>query len=229
MALLEITVQSLQAAIAAERAGANRIELCANLNEGGTSPSLELMQQVRAAVKIPVHVMIRPRAGDFFYTEGELEEMKSQIATARSANVEGVVFGILHKNRSVDLERTRELIQLAQPLSVTFHRAFDEAENLEQALEAVIASGANRILTSGGAATAFAGSAMLGKLIAAAGSRIIVMPCAGISPGNIEALHRATRAAEFHAGLGTILPYGARDLTQFESIVRKLARMCSSL
>ena len=229
MALLEITVQSLQAAIAAERAGANRIELCANLNEGGTTPSIELLQQVRAAVKIPLHVMIRPRAGDFFYTVGELAEMKSQIAAARLANVEGVVFGILHKNRNVDVERTRELAQLAQPLNVTFHRAFDDAENLEQALEDVIASGASRILTSGGAATASAGTAMLARLIAAAGSRIIVMPCAGIRPGNIDSLYRATRAAEFHAGLGTILPYGASDLTQFESEVRKLARLCISL
>ena len=229
MALLEITVQSPQAAIAAERARANRIELCANLNEGGTTPSLELMQQVRAAVKIPIHVMIRPRAGDFFYTGGELAEMKSQITAARSANVEGVVFGILHKNRSVDVERTRELLQLAQPLKVTFHRAFDEAENFEQAFEDVIAAGASRILTSGGAATASAGTATLAKLIAAAGSRIIVMPCAGIRADNIEALFRATRAAEFHAGLGTILPYGASDLSQFESEIRKLARRCSAL
>lgn len=229
MALLEITVQSQQAAIAAERAGANRIELCANLNEGGTSPSLELMQQVRAAVKIPIHVMIRPRAGDFFYTDSELAEMKSQIAAARSANVEGVVFGILHKNRIVDVERTRELIQLAQPLKVTFHRAFDEAERLEQALEDVIASGPHRILTSGGAATASAGIAMLARLIAAAGSRVIVMPCAGIRADNIEALYGATRAAEFHAGLGTLLPYGESDSTQYESEVRKLARLCSSL
>ena len=229
MALLEITVQSLQAASAAERAGANRIELCSSLNEGGTTPSLELLQQVRAAVKIPIHVMIRPRAGDFFYTGGELAEMKSQIAAARSANVEGVVFGILHKNRSVHVERTRELIQLAQPLKVTFHRAFDVATNLEQALEDVIASGANRILTSGGAPTAFAGTVMLAKLVAAAGSRIIVMPCAGIRPDDLEALYRATRAVEFHAGLGTILPYGTRDLPRFESEVRKLAHLCNSL
>ena len=229
MPLLEITVQSLQAAISAERAGADRIELCANLHEGGTTPSLQLMQQVRAALIIPIHVMIRPRPGNYAYSASEFAEMKSQIAAARSADMEGVVFGILLENRTIDIERTRELIQLAHPLNVTCHRAFDVATNLEHALEDVIAAGADRILTSGGAPSASAGATMLAKLIAAAGQRIIVMPCAGIRADNVESLYQSTRATEFHAGLGTILPYGASDLTQFESEVSKLSRLCRAL
>lgn len=229
MALLEITVQSLQSAIAAGRAGAGRIELCANLHEGGTTPSLQLMQQVRAELKIPIHAMMRPRPGNFFYTANEFAEMKSQIVAARSADMDGVVFGILYENRTVDVARTHELIQLARPLDVTFHRAFDVAINPEQALEDVIAAGANRILTSGGAPSAAAGTVMLATLIAAAGQRIIVMPCAGIRPDNIKSLYQATRATEFHAGLGSILPYGASDVTQFESEVRRLSRVCSAL
>ena len=229
MPLLEITVQSLQAATAAQRAGANRIELCANLHEGGTTPSLQLMQQVRAALRIPIHVMIRPRPGNYAYSSSEFAEMKSQISAALSANMDGVVFGILLENFTIDIERTRELIQLAHPLNVTFHRAFDVATNFEQALEDVIAASASRILTSGGAPTASAGTTMLANLIAAAGQRIIVMPCAGIRADNVESLYRATRAAEFHAGLGTVLPYGASDLTQFESEVSKLSRLCRTL
>jgi hypothetical protein len=144
MPLLEIAVQSLQTAIAAEHAGADRIELCSNLQVGGTTPGLELLQQTRAAIKIPIHVLIRPRPGNFFYTAREFAQMKNQIAAARSTNMNGVVLAILHKNSTIDVERTRELFHFAQPLNRTFHRAFDVSLNPIKSLEDVIATGADR-------------------------------------------------------------------------------------
>jgi copper homeostasis protein len=226
MPLLEIAVQSLQTAIAAEHAGADRIELCANLQDGGTTPDLELLQQTRAAIKIPIHVLIRPRPGNFFYTAHEFAQMKNQIAAARSANINGVVLAILHKNSTIDVERTRELFHIAQPLNLTFHRAFDASLNLIKSLEDVIATGADRILTSGGAPTAPQGALLLARLIAAANGRIIIMPGGGIRPDNLKSLSYATQAAEFHAGLGSLIPYGHPDLSQFEFQVRQLSALC---
>jgi copper homeostasis protein len=226
MPLLEIAVQSLQTAIAAERAGADRIELCANLKDGGTTPSLELMQQTRAALKIPIHVMIRPRPGDFFYTTAEFAEMKNHIAAARSANMDGIVLGILNGDSTVDINRSSELFQFAHPLNLTFHRAFDSAQNPLQSLERVIATGAHRILTSGGALTAPEGASLLAKLNAAANRRIIIMPGCGILPDNLDSLYRITQASEFHAGLGSLIPYNQPDLALFESQIRQLSALC---
>jgi copper homeostasis protein len=226
MPLLEIAVQSRDSAIAAERGGADRIELCANLKAGGTTPSLELMQQTRAALKIPIHVMIRPRPGNFFYTAAEFAEMKNHITAARSANMDGIVLGILKEDSTIDVERTKELVQLAQPLKVTFHRAFDVSPNPLQSLERVIATGADRILTSGGAPTAPEGASLLSKLNAAANRRIIIMPGGGIRPDSLDSLYRITQASEFHAGLGSLIPYDQPDLALFESQVRQLSALC---
>jgi copper homeostasis protein len=220
--LLEISVETLEAARAAERGGADRVELCEDLSLGGVTPSADLVGAVRAHVRMPIFVMIRPRAGDFVYSAAEFAEMKRSIAGAKESGVEGVVLGILRKDRQVDLQRTQELVELARPLQVTFHRAFDEAADLRQALEEVIESGAHRILTSGGAKSAHEGAAVLAELVAVAEDRIVVVPGAGINAANVLQVARQTAAREFHSGLSTALPYGSGDYKKFEEEVRKL-------
>jgi len=227
--LLEISVQSPESAQAAERGGADRIELCADLNVGGLTPSRALLQNVREKVQIPVYSMIRPRAGDFVYSQSEFAAMRQSIAEAKECGMDGVVLGILTKRNRVDLERTRELVDLARPLPVTFHRAFDELPDLRQALEDVIQTGAGRILTSGGAKTALEGAATLRNLVQLAGKRIIILPGAGNSAENIAEVVRQTTAREFHSGLGSALPYGSRDFATFESEVSNLAGALASI
>jgi copper homeostasis protein len=221
--LLEISVETLEAALAAERGGADRIELCKDLSLGGVTPSADLVNAVRAQLRLPIFVMIRPRAGDFVYSAAELAEMKRSIAGAKESGVEGVVLGILRKDRQINLQRTQELVELVKPLQVTFHRAFDEAADLRQALEDVIESGAHRILTSGGAKSAHEGAAVLAELVAVAEDRIVVVPGAGINAANVLLVARQTAAREFHSGLSTALPYGSGDYKKFEEEVRKLA------
>lgn len=232
--LLEISVDGLEKALAAERGGADRIELCADLSVGGLTPPRELLRAVREKVHIPVYSMIRQRAGDFVYSATEFTDMERSIAVATECGMDGVVLGILKKNHRIDMARTRRLVDLARPLPVTFHRAFDETPDLARALEAVIQTGAARILTSAGAKTALQGAAKLAELVAAArdrvsgvGSpvqpdRIIIIPGAGITHSNIAKVAEQTGAIEFHAGLGSVLPYSSRDFATFESEVRKL-------
>jgi copper homeostasis protein len=227
--LLEISVESLEAAMAAERGGADRIELCGNLSIGGITPGAELLRTVRAQLGIPIFSMVRPRAGDFLYSTGEFAEMKRSIASAKESGADGVVLGILTCDRRVDVARTRELVQSAKPLPVTYHRAFDEAADLRQALEDVIASGAKRILTSGGTKSALEGTAVLADLIEAAGDRIFIVPGAGINAANIRQVAPRTKAREFHSGLGTSLPYGSHEYKQFEEEVRKLAEQLARI
>jgi copper homeostasis protein len=220
--LLEISVESLDAAMAAERAGAARVELCSNLREGGITPAPDLLRQVRAALKIPVFPIIRPRGGDFIYDERELTAMAAQIAAAKEMGVDGVVLGVLRPDSSVDVSRTKELIDCADPLPVTFHRAFDQAKDFLEALEAVIATGARRLLTSGGAESVPEGLPMLRELLEAAAERIIVMPGRGLNAGNFAEVRRALPAREFHSGLGTVLPYDSSDFTRFEAEIRAM-------
>jgi copper homeostasis protein len=221
--LLEISVENLEAALAAERGSADRIELCGDLSAGGITPSTELMRAVRARLRIPIFAMIRPRAGDFVYSGAEFSAMRRSIADAKEAGMDGVVLGILTEDRRVDIERTRELIEFAKPMRVTYHRAFDEAADLRQALEDVIQSGAKRILTSGGAKSALEGAAVLTRLIETAGDRIVIVPGAGISAANVHLIAHRTKAREFHSGLSTVLPYGRHEYKRFEEEVRKLA------
>jgi copper homeostasis protein len=221
--ILEISVETLETALAAKRGGANRIELCRNLSVGGVTPDAALLRAVRAQVRIPIFSMVRPRAGDFVYSSAEFAEMKRAISAAQESGMNGIVLGILTKAGRVDVQRTRELTELARPLPVTYHRAFDEIADLHQALEDVIQSGAKRVLTSGGAKNALEGTAVLAKLIEAAGKRIAIVPGAGISGGNITEVARRTRAREFHSGLSTALPYGSNEHKKFEQEVRKLA------
>jgi copper homeostasis protein len=221
--LLEISVESAEGAAAAERGGADRIELCSDLKAGGVTPGAESMRRVREMVRIPVFAMIRPRAGDFVYSNAEFAEMKHEIATAKELGMDGVVLGILTKEGCVDVAQTRELVESARPLPVTFHRAFDEISDLHEALQDVIQTGAKRILTSGGARSALEGAAVLAELVEAADDRIIILPGAGITASNIQQIVRQTRATEFHSGLSAALPYSSRDYAKFESAVRNLS------
>jgi len=223
--LLEISVESLASAIAAERGGAHRIELCSALSVGGVTPNAELMRSARAAVKVPIFAMIRPRGGNFFYSGSELAQMRRDIELAKYCKMDGVVLGILHADNTVDIEDTGELVKTASPLPVTFHRAFDETPDLHEALEAVIQTGATRILTSGGKPTAAEGTAVLADLVAAAADRIIILPGGGINTSNFPAIVRATRAPEFHSGLGTTLPYGQSSEAAFSSAVSELVSL----
>jgi len=217
---LEVAVDSLERATAAERAGAHRLELCAHLDEGGLTPVIELIRQVRAAVRIPIHVMVRPRPGDFVYSATDFAAMKASIKTIAAENVEGIVTGVLLPGGSVDVQRTQELVVRASPMRVTFHRAFDVTKDLAAGLEDIVLAGAHHILTSGGAADAQTGASVLRSLIEQAGKRITILPGAGLHPGNIAEVARATGARELHTGLGEVIPYSSPDIAVFESTVK---------
>jgi copper homeostasis protein len=221
--MLEISVETVEAAVAAERGGANRIELCGDLSVGGLTPSADLMGAVREQLHIPIFAMIRPRGGDFVYSTAEFVAMKSSIGSAKKLRMDGVVLGILQRNQRVDVHRTRELVELAQPLPTTFHRAFDESADLRQGLENVIQTSAKRILTSGGAKSAPEGAAMLAELVAAARGRIVIIPGAGINASNIAQVAKQTGAREFHSGLSSAFLNASRDYAKFETEVRRLA------
>jgi copper homeostasis protein len=203
---LEICVESVDHALAAERGGAHRIELCSDLSSGGITPSAGFMQTVRRHVRIPIHILIRPRPGDFFYSDHELEIMRNDILAAKQFGMDGIVLGILHEGGRIDIERTKSLVELAHPLPVTFHRAFDASENLEVSLEEVIQTGASRVLTSGGQPRAMDALPVLARLVQRAKGRILLMPCGGINSENVVHIVRATRAQEVHSSAGTSNP-----------------------
>lgn len=196
---LEICVDSIDSALAADRGGAHRIELCSSLLEGGLTPSAGVIRAVRQRVSLAVFVMIRPRGGDFLYSDAEFEAMKEDIRAAKSVGADGVVLGLLTELGRVDVVRTRELVELARPLETTFHRAFDLSDDLDQSLEDVIATGASRILTSGGAQTAPEGAEQIRKLVEAPRDRIIIMAGSGIQSRNLRQVLAATSVAEVHA------------------------------
>ena len=194
----EICIDSVEGAVAAAEAGADRVELCANLLEGGTTPSLGLMETTIARAKLPVQVMIRPRGGDFLYSEIEVEMMLRDIAAAKTARAGGVVFGCLTPDGQIDGTLTRRLIAAARPLSVTFHRAFDVARDPAEALQTLIGLGVDRLLTSGQAPNALEGAPLIRRLIELAAGRLIVMPGGGITARNVARIVQETRAGEIH-------------------------------
>jgi copper homeostasis protein len=200
---LEVCIDSVESAIAAERGGAARVELCSDLLEGGITPASGLIATVRRHIAIGLFVMVRPRGGDFCYSDLEVEVMEQDILHARNLGADGIVLGILDQRARIDVERTRTLVQLAQPLPVTFHRAIDMTPDLPAALEHVIATGATRILTSGGAPQAPLGVAQIAHMIEVSRGRIAVMVGGGIRPHNIAALAAATGAVEFHSSART--------------------------
>jgi copper homeostasis protein len=221
--LIEISVESVEAAAAAERGGASRIEFCSNTRVGGTTPSDDLLRAVRERVSLPIFSMVRPRGGDFFYSEAEFEAMQRDIDAAKECGMDGVVLGLLTADGEIDVARSVQLVQQAGPLPVTFHRAFDECVDLRRSLEDVIATGATRLLTSGGRATAPEALGVLGELVRIAQERLIMLPGSGIHAGNIREVVRKTGACEFHAGLSSVVANATVDIRAFEEEVRKLA------
>ena len=197
--LLEIAAGSLGSALAAQAGGADRIELCANLGEGGTTPSYGTLAVARDRVRIPLYAIIRPRAGDFCYDAADVEVMRRDVETCVALGYDGVVIGALDLDGDVDEATCRVLIDAASTLGVTFHRAFDVVRDRNAALEAIVALGCERVLTSGGAENALAGAERIAETARQAGSRIRVMAGAGITPGNIGELARRSDAHEFHA------------------------------
>jgi copper homeostasis protein len=206
MPAVEICVESVESALAAEAGGADRIEVCSALAEGGLTPSLGLIRAVRRAVRLPVHVLLRPRPGDFVYSEAEMAILREDIVLAAEAGVNGVVFGILTAEGEIDESRTGALVAVAHPLSSTFHRAFDLTPDLELALEAVVRTGVDRVLTSGGEPTALQGSATLKRLVQQACSRIAVMAGGGVLPATVAELAGKTGISEVHAALRHRIP-----------------------
>lgn len=207
---LEICIDSVESAIAAERGGAQRVELCSALLEGGVTPSAGLIAEVRGHIAIGLYVMIRPRGGDFCYSDLEFEVMKGEIRHALTLGADGIVLGLLDHDALIDGPRTRQLVELAAPLPVTFHRAIDMTPDLPAALEDVIATGASRILTSGGAPNAISGMSLIAQMVKDASGRIVIMAGGGISPENIVTLAEGTGAQEFHSSARTVLPSPVR-------------------
>jgi len=197
--VLEICADSVESAIAAERGGAHRVELCSALAEGGVTPSAGLISAVRSRLTLPLHVIIRPRAGDFLYSSDEFEIMREDVLSAKQHGVDGVVLGMLSENGPIEIDRTRTLIEIARPMQVTFHRAFDMSNDLGRALEDVIASGAERVLTSGAEQSAEAGISNIAALVKQAAGRIAVMAGAGINRSNVGDILDRTGVREIHA------------------------------
>jgi len=197
----EACVSSVALARAAQNAGADRLELCARLSTGGLTPPTDRLVAVRNAVEIPVHVMIRPRPGGFTCSRAELARMADAIAAARLAGADGVVFGVLGRDGTVDLPAMRRLMRAARGLSVTFHRAFDAVPDQFRALEELVGLGVDRVLTAGGARTARAGAPRLRRLVRAAGGRLGIIAAGTVRPGSVRALIAETGVGEVHAHL----------------------------
>lgn len=195
---LEICVDSVESAIYAQIAGADRIELCDNLLEGGTTPGFGTIVSARNNLDIRLHVIIRPRGSDFLYSDLEFDIMRRDIEMCGETGVDGIVLGILHAGGTIDVDRTAKLVEFAYPMSVTFHRAFDMCNDPVRGLEDVIAAGASRLLTSGQKNHALDGIELIRQLIIQGGERIIVMPGGGIDETNAALIASATKAKEMH-------------------------------
>jgi copper homeostasis protein len=206
--LFESCIDSHDGALASAGGGAGRVELCARLDLGGTTPDRALIERCVATVPIPVFVMIRPRGGGFVYDAGEVATMAADIRAASEAGAHGVVFGALRPDATLDVDVMRRLIDAARPLPVTCHKAIDASRDPLEALEALLALGVDRVLTSGGADTAATGAATIARLAARAGDELVVMAGGGVRAGNVAALVQQTGVREVHA---RILPASAVD------------------
>jgi copper homeostasis protein len=199
--IFELCAESVEACIAGQQGGADRIELCTALIEDGLTPSHGLVRVVLDNCSLPVHILLRPRAGDFEYSDAEFEVMKQDLAHLKSMGVAGFVIGILHADATVDMERTRELVELAAPLEVTFNRAFDYTTSLPQALEDIIAAGCHRVLTAGGEPDVVTGADSLAQLVQQAAGRIEIAAGGGLRIEIASDLAARTGARHFHGSL----------------------------
>ena len=241
---VEVCAYSLESCIAAQEAGANRVELCTAMYEGGLTPPAAMIRMAREILQIELYVMIRPREGDFLYSDLEFRQMKEDLLYAKSLGVDGVVFGILRADGNVDVERTAKLVALAAPMKVTFHRAFDMTAGHIRALEDVIAAGCYRILTSGGCNTAPEGLELLYRLVRQAQGRIRLMAGSGVCAANaaviaatgVDALHLSGKSlrdstmvfrnpAVSMGGVSGIPEYGIAysDVGKIREVVEKLS------
>jgi copper homeostasis protein len=196
--ICELCVDSVAGVRAAKDAGAQRVELCADLLEGGITPSLGMIRQARKVAGIDINVMIRPRGGDFLFNDDEFASMQVDIETAKAEGANGVVIGLLASAGEIDVARTRELVALARPLSVTFHRAFDVAAEPFSALETLIELCVDRVLTSGQEPSVLEGLPLIVELMKRAGDRIVIIPGGGITTRNVERIVAAARPREIH-------------------------------
>lgn len=205
---LEICVGSINSALIAQACGADRIELCDNLTEGGTTPSYGMIAQCKSQLKIPFFPIIRPRGGNFMFNNDEFQIMREDVLCCREMGCEGIVIGMLRKDSTVDMERCAELIALAGEMEITFHRAFDRCSSMERALEDIVDLGCHRLLTSGGKEYAPDGTEKLRSLVRQAGLRINIMPGSGITYQNLQKVAAETGAYEFHATAKKLMEYG---------------------
>jgi copper homeostasis protein len=196
---LEIACFNLESAVIAQENGADRIELCAEMEVGGTTPDVEITKQVRELLTIDLNVMIRPRGGNFVYSDAEFQQMKNEVLQFKEIGVNGFVFGILNENNSIHTAQNTELVTLAKPFPCTFHRAFDEVSDAFQSLEDVIACGFQTILTSGQKPNVLEGVNRLAELVEKANNRIVIMPGGGLRSTNIEFLQEKTGATFYHS------------------------------
>ena len=204
--LIEACVDSIEGAVAAEAAGAHRVELCDNLGAGGTTPSAGVIEICCERLRIPVFPIVRPRGGDFLYSPDEVEAMRRDLAVVRKAGAAGVVLGLLRSDGAVDAARTRVLVEDARPLAVTFHRAFDAARDPEEALERLVDCGVDRVLTSGQARTAEEGIEVIARLVARSAGRITILAGGGVREHNARAIVTATGVREVHLRAATRAP-----------------------
>jgi copper homeostasis protein len=220
--VFELCAQSVEACIAARAGGAHRLELCTALSEGGLTPSHGLIREAVVKSGLPVYVLLRPRGGDFLYTSEELKVMREDLIHARSLGVSGIVLGLLRADGTVDVEQTRELVELAGPLEVTFNRAFDRAASHTQALEDVIATGCKRVLSSGGERDVVRGAESLGCLVKQAAGRIDIAVGGGLRISNAAPVARATGAQHFHGSVLRHVPspmkYKGPDMPEGEGL-----------
>jgi copper homeostasis protein len=196
---IEIACFNLESVLIAQKAGVDRVELCADMSVGGTTPTIEMIQQARENLIIDLYVMIRPRGGNFVYSEAEFKQMKSEIETIKKLGVNGFVFGILKDDKTINIEQNKVLVELAKPFPCTFHRAFDEVLDYEKALEDVISCGFSTILTSGTFPNVMEGKEVLRQLVIQAKNRIKIMPGGGLRSTNISELNEMVNANWYHS------------------------------
>lgn len=227
--ILEVCVDSFKSLIIAREAGADRIELCSALNVGGLTPSYGLMEQAKSIVDIEIFVMIRPRSGDFLYDKTEFETMKKDIEAAKSMGFDGIVTGILLENGKIDLKRMKEIVEIAKPLKVVLHRAFDDADEPEKDIPVLIDMGIIRILTSGQRRNALEGADYIADIQRKYGNKITIMPGAGINKDNIEGIHNIVKCSHYHmsgkVNVGSRMKYkeyiGRMDTNSAELVVEE--------